>query len=164
MNLFDLILVAVVLAFAGIGALRGALREILSVAVWVLALFMAWLFSKSASTWFSGFSDPTFRHMLAFVVLFACVFVLASLASFVLHLILGVAVPTTSARIAGGVLGALRGVLMLLIIVSLAGLTSFPQKPWWRGSELVIYFQSMAQSLQQMLPADVARQFRYSET
>lgn len=162
MNLFDLILVAVVLAFAGIGVLRGALRELLSVAVWGVALLMAWLFAKSASTWFSGFADPTFRHMLAFVVLFACVFVLMTLASFVLSLILGVAVPSTQARVAGGVLGAMRGVLMLLIIVSLAGLTSFPQKPWWRGSELVVYFQSMAQSLQTMLPVEVARQFRYS--
>ncbi len=162
MNFFDLILLAVVLAFAGIGVLRGVLRETLSIAVWVLALFSAWLFSVSASTWFSGFSDPTFRHMLAFVVLFSCVFVIASLASFVLRLILGVAVPNTPARVAGGVLGAMRGVLMLLIIVSLAGLTSFPQKPWWRGSELVGYFQSMAQSLQTMLPVDVARQFRYS--
>ena len=162
MNLFDLILVAVVLAFAGIGALRGALRELLSVAVWVMALLFAWLFSQSASTWFSGFSDPGLRQMLAFVVLFACVFVLASLGAFVLRLLLGVAVPNTQARIAGGVLGAARGVLMLLIIVSLAGLTSFPQKPWWRGSELIVYFQSMAQSLQQMLPADVAGQFRYS--
>ena len=162
MNLFDLILVAVVLAFAGIGALRGALRELLSVAVWVMALLMAWLFADSASTWFSGFQDPTFRHMLGFVVVFACGFVLASLAAFALRLILGVAVPSTHARIAGGVLGGLRGVLMVLIIVSLAGLTSFPQKPWWRGSELVVYFQSMAQSLQTMLPAEVARQFRYS--
>ena len=162
MNLFDLILVAVVLAFAGVGVLRGVLRETLSIAVWVVALLMAWLFSASASTWFSGFSDPTFRHMLAFVVLFSSVFVIASLASFVLRLILGVAVPNTPARVAGGVLGALRGVLMLLIIVSLAGLTSFPQKPWWRGSELVGYFQSMAQSLQTMLPVNVARQFRYS--
>jgi membrane protein required for colicin V production len=162
MNPFDLILVAVVLAFAGIGALRGALRELLSVAVWVVALLMAWLFAKSASTWFSGFEDPTFRHMLAFVVVFACVFVLASLGTFVLRLILGVAVPNTQARIAGGMLGAARGVLMLLIIVSLAGLTSFPQKPWWRGSELVVYFQSMAQSVQKLLPAEVAQQFRYS--
>jgi membrane protein required for colicin V production len=162
MNLFDLILVAVVLAFAGIGALRGALRELLSVAVWVVALLMAWLFSASASTWFSGFEDPSLRHMLAFVVVFACVFVLASLGAFVLRLILGVAVPNTQARIIGGMLGAARGVLMLLIIVSLAGLTSFPQKSWWRGSELIVYFQSMAQSLQQMLPADVAGQFRYS--
>jgi membrane protein required for colicin V production len=162
MNLFDLILVAVVLAFAGIGALRGALHEFLSVAVWAVALLTAWLFSASASTWFSGFQDPTFRHMLAFLVVFACVFVLASLTSLVLRLILGVAVPSTQARVAGGLLGALRGVLMLLIIVSLAGLTSFPQKPWWRGSELVVYFQSMAQSLQTMLPGEVARQFRYS--
>ena len=162
MNLFDLILVSVVLAFAGIGALRGALRELLSIATWGVALLMAWLFAESASTWFSGFADSTLRHMLAFVVLFACVFVLMSLACFVLRLILGVAVPNTQARIAGGLLGATRGVLMLLIIVSLAGLTSFPQKPWWRGSELVVYFQSMAQSVQKLLPADVARQFRYS--
>jgi membrane protein required for colicin V production len=162
MNLFDLILVAVVLAFAGMGALRGALREFLSITVWVLALLLAWLFSDSASTWFKGFTDPILRHMLAFVVLFASVFVVASLASFVLRLLLGVAVPDTKARVAGGLLGAMRGVLMLLIIVSLAGLTSFPQKPWWRGSELVVYFQSMAQSLQKMLPGEVARQFRYS--
>lgn len=161
MNLFDLILVSVVLAFAGIGALRGALRETLSVAVWAVALLLAWLFSGSVSTWFSGFEDLSFRHMLAFVVVFAVVFVAASLATFVLRLILGVAVPNTHARIGGGLLGAARGVLLLLIIVSLAGLTSFPQKSWWRGSELIIYFQSMAQSLHTMLPAEVARQFRY---
>lgn len=162
MNSLDLILVAVVLAFTGIGALRGALRELFSLIAWVSATFAAWLFCKSAATWFSSLEDPILRQMVAFVVVFAGVFILVSLATFVLRLLLGVAAPDMKTRVAGGLLGAVRGVLMLLIIVLLAGLTSFPQKPQWQNSQFIVYFQSMAQSVQAMLPPEVARQFRYS--
>ena len=161
MNRLDLILVGIMLAFAGIGALRGVLRESFSVAAWGLAALMAWLFSASAAIWFVRLGDPMISRMLGFVAVFVGVFLLVSVATFMLRLLLGPAVPGTKARVAGALLGAARGVLILVIVVLLAGLTSLPKKPLWQGSEFIVYFQSMALAMRDILPEDVARQFRY---
>lgn len=161
MSRLDLILVGIMLAFAGIGALRGVLRESFSLAAWVLAALMAWLFSASAAVWFAGLGDPMIGRMLGFVAVFVAVFLLVSVATFVVRLFLGPVEPGTKARVVGALLGAARGVLILVIVVLLAGLTSLPKKPLWQDSAFIVYFQSMALAVRDILPADVARQFRY---
>ncbi len=161
MNRLDLILVGIMLAFAGIGALRGVLRESFSLATWVLAALMAWLFSASAATWFARLGDPMISRMLGFVSVFVGVFLLVSVAMFMLRLLLGPTEPGTKARVAGALLGAARGLLILVIVVLLAGLTSLPKKSLWQDSAFIIYFQSMALAVRDILPEDVARQFRY---
>lgn len=160
-NRLDLIVAGILLAFAGIGALRGVLRESFSVAAWVLAAVMAWLFSASAATWFARLGDPMISRMLGFVAVFVSAFLLVSVATFMLRLLLGPAEPGTKARIAGALLGTARGVLILVVVVLLAGLTSLPKKPVWKDSAFIVYFQSMALAVRDLLPEDVARQFRY---
>ena len=157
----DLILVSIMLAFAAIGALRGVLRESFSLAAWVLAALMAWLFSASAATWFADLGDPMISRMLGFVAVFVGVFLLVSVATFMMRLLLGPAVPGAKARVAGALFCAVRGVLILVIVVLLAGLTSLPKKPVWQDSAFIVYFQSMALAVRDILPEDVARQFRY---
>jgi len=45
MNIADYVLIAIILISAIVGALRGFLREAVSVVSWLLALFLAWHFS-----------------------------------------------------------------------------------------------------------------------
>jgi membrane protein required for colicin V production len=161
MNSLDAALFAVLAVFAGIGALRGALREIYSLATWLLATLAAWWFATSASTWFSALSDELLRHMLGFLLVFVVVFLTVTLATLVLRMVFPVPAVGMAARAGGAVLGAARAVLILTIIVLLAGLTSLPKKPLWHDSKFVVYFQTMAVAVRDMLPGQVARQFRY---
>jgi len=161
MNLFDLTILGMLLLFAGIGALRGTLRELLSLAVWVLAIGSGWLFADAVSTWFEQVHDAEFRRLLAFVVIVVVMLGVLSIAVFVLRHLLPRPAPGWGDRSIAALLGALRGAVVVLVMVLLAGITSLPNKEGWHDSRLVGVFQPLAKTILDWLPPAVARQFRY---
>ncbi|MCG8099299.1 MAG: CvpA family protein, partial [Candidatus Thiodiazotropha taylori] len=64
-------------------------------------------------------------------------------------------------RMIGIFFGVARGAVMVAILVLLAGLTPFPNDPWWSESRLIPYFQEMALWLKGFLPSDIADNFHY---
>lgn len=161
MSLFDLIILALLLLFTGIGALRGMLRESLSLAVWLLAIGSGWLFADAASAWFDVLQDADLRRLLAFLTIVLVMLGVLSIAAFVLRKLLPRPDPGLTDRGVGAVLGALRGAVVVVVMVLLAGLTSLPKKTDWRDSYLVGVFQPAAGKVLEWLPSSVARQFRY---
>ena len=162
MSPLDLVIAIMVLLFAGIGALRGALREIVSLVTWVVSISVAYLFSDSIGGWFPWVGSAMLRQVVAFALLFAAVFIAVTLAALVLRLLFFASMPGVAGRLFGGMLGAFRGAVVVLVLVLLAGLTAFPQKPWWRDSALMPYFESAALTVRGMLPEKVAHQFRFT--
>ncbi len=161
MSRLDLVIAIVILLFAGIGVLRGALREIISLVTLNIAISVAWLFSVDITVWFTWIGGAMFRQIVAFALLFGIVFIAVTLAALVLRMLFFGSMPGVAGRLFGGMLGALRGVVVVVVVVLLAGLTAFPQKSWWRESILAPYFQSAALMVRGMLPEKVAHQFRY---
>lgn len=162
MNGLDVAIVSLVLVFAAIGALRGGIAEGLSLLVWTLAAVGAWVFGDLVGTWFEArVGDALLREILAFVVVFAVAFAVLTVIALLLRRFVFVTPLTRGGRIVGGLLGATRGVAVALAIVLLAGLTAFPQTPWWRESSLATIVQPLALKVSALLPTDVARQFGY---
>jgi membrane protein required for colicin V production len=163
MNSFDLIILAVVLVFTAIGAWRGLVREIITVLTWVLSCLLAWFFAGTFSGLFEGMlDDPTLRQLLAFVLIFIVVFVLGMVASWFIHKHLSGKRGFRNANIAlGGVIGAARGSVIVIAVFLVAGLTSFPQRPWWREASFTPFFEHAAAYVAGYMPRDVARSIRY---
>jgi membrane protein required for colicin V production len=156
-----LIILILLVLFSGIGALRGMLREFLSLGVWVLALGSGWLFADAVSSWFDMLQEVELRHMLAFLVIVLTMLGVLSIVAFVLRKLLPRPDPGLTDRGVGAVLGAVRGAAVVVVLVLLAGLTALPKQADWRDSHLVGIFQPAAGKLLQWLPSSVARQFRY---
>ena len=64
-------------------------------------------------------------------------------------------------RLIGVFFGLARGALLVAILVLLAGLTPFPDEPWWQSSRLIPHFQQLALWLQSLLPNDLADKFNH---
>jgi len=163
MNKFDLIILAVMLVFTAIGAWRGLVREIITVLTWVLSCLLAWLFAGRFSVIFKGMvADPALRQLLAFVLIFIVVFVLGIVASWFIHKHLPGKRGFRNANIVlGGVIGAARGAVIVIAVFLVAGLTSFPQRPWWREASFTPYFERAAVTVAGYMPRDIARHIRY---
>lgn len=162
MNEFDAILSMIVLAFAGIGALRGVVAEGFSWLVWIVAGILAWLFADTVSAWFEPrLADRLLRDMLAFILTFLGLFMALSIVSWVLRKLVFAIPLSRGLRIWGAVFGVVRGLIVVLVLFILAGLTAFPQQPWWRESSAAPLVQPIAQEAIARLPAEVARQFSY---
>jgi membrane protein required for colicin V production len=160
-SIFDLIILILLTLFTGIGALRGMLRESLSLAVWVLAIGSGWLFAEAVSTWFEFLEDVNLRHILAFAFIVPVMLVVLSILAFVLRKFLPRPIPGLTDRGLGAVLGGLRGAAVVVVMVLLAGLTSLPKKTDWRDSNFVGIFQPAAVQILEWLPPLVAQQFSY---
>jgi len=161
-SIFDLIILILLVLYTGIGALRGMLREFLSLAVWIVAIGSGWLFADTVGSWFEVLKDADLRRLLAFLAIVLTMLGVLSILAFVLRTLLPRPDPGLANRGVGAVLGAVRGAAVVVVMVLLAGLTSLPKKADWRDAYLVGVFQPAASKILEWLPSSVARQFRYS--
>lgn len=163
MNTFDFILLGILLVFVVIGGWRGFVREILSLVTWAAAVLVGWLFADDVAGLFDALvQDDVARRVLGFVTLFVAVFMLGMLVSFLANRYL---LQKKSFRlgntILGGLFGAVRGALVVMLVFLVAGVTSFPQRDWWREALLSPYFERTALFASQYIPRDIARHIRY---
>lgn len=162
-NLFDVALLLVLALFVGIGAWRGLVRELVSLLTWIGAALAAWAFADDFAAQFRTLTqEDAMRQMLAFVIIFLCVFIVGTLFGFALHRFVNRSSGLRLVnRVVGGVLGLARGVAAVVIVFLLAGLTAVPQRAWWREALLTPGFERAANYVTQYLPTDVARHVRY---
>ena len=107
--------------------------------------------------------EAELRKKLAFVIIFVVVFVIGMVIGTLLHKFVNRSAGLRTAnRVTGGAVGLVRGTVIMVVLVLLAGLTSFPQRPWWREAALVVPFERVATYATRYLPQDVARHVRYS--
>lgn len=160
---FDFLIIGIIGFSAAIGVWRGFVREGLSLSKWVIATVLAWLFAYELTGLFeSSIDNPTLRLAAAFIFVFIVGYLLGSYVTSILNKLLSSRrfLKLTN-NLLGGTFGALRGLLVVIVIFLLAGLTTLPQSGWWRGSSMVPPFQSMALFTSEFLPRDIAQHIHY---
>jgi membrane protein required for colicin V production len=175
MTWLDLIILVVILLSAVVGAWRGLVKESVSLATWVLAIWIALRFSgalagllpESLSSVNFGIGELRFRVDnlrvgIAMVVLFVLTLVVGAVANFLLSRLVKVANFSGIDRALGGLFGVARGAVLVVGLVLLAGLSSVPRSSLWSDSLLVAPFEDGAQWVLGVLPDHISRYFAYS--
>jgi len=159
----DVAIVLVVALFAGLGAIRGFVSEFFSLAGWMAAIALGAALSPLLAPRLAGsIHNVTMRQLAAFFLVFVVVFIVFAILGFVVRRIVvkdGVKIVD---HVFGGLLGAGRGVAILVVLAMLANLTSLPHELWWRSSRLAPYIQSVTGVVARYLPIKVARSLGYS--
>ncbi len=164
MNAFDFVMIVVLLAFAVTGALRGFVLELLSLILWPLSASIAWLFADAGAEFFKSLiSDAQLRLVAAFVAVFVVVFIIGTIVVYFIHRALPLrGMFRKPNALLGGVVGFVRGGIIIVIVFLVAGVTPLPQRPWWRDAALAPYFQKVAAAVSVYMPRDISRHIRYS--
>ena len=154
-----------ILAIVGISGVislkRGFIREALSLASWVAAFWIALEFSGEAAVRLDGYIEGLSERVgVAFVVIFFGVLLLcAIIIRLVGQLVEGTGLSGID-RTLGTVFGVLRGAVITVVLVLLAGLTPLPRYSWWDQSLLLPHFVELGNELRAFLPPDVQQQIR----
>ena len=158
----DYFILGTIALSAFLGLWRGLLKESISLISWLSALILALIFGDRMAVYLAHAVHITsVQIILAFGVLFLGILMLGGLIN------LGVAQwrqpvrLTGTQRSLGSLLGTLRGMLFIIVLVLLAGLTSLLNSPWWKHSFLLPYFQPVAKRLWEVLPANLAKHFYF---
>lgn len=158
----DLIILSIIVLSVVVSLMRGFVKEAMSLAGWLVALWISMTFSSGMAELFgSSIKDPTLRLLAAFVSLFVLSLIVGSIINFFASQLVQRAGLTGVDRTIGGVFGVLRGVLLVTIIVMLLGLTTLPKESWWDESFLMFRFEAIATWLKDLLPDDISRYFKY---
>lgn len=158
MAALDWIFVAVLLASMLVGAWRGLVFEVLSVLGWVVAFFVAQWFAADAAQWLPmGESAGSLRYAAGFVLVFvAAVFVCGFFAWLGKKLVEAVGLRPAD-RTLGAAFGVLRGLVLLLVVAVVAGLTPLHEAPWWQESQGAPVLAEILRGLKPALPEEFGR-------
>lgn len=135
MNWLDLVFVGLVVFSVLVSVVRGFVRELLSVVVWVAAAWLALRFSGGLGDWLAAWiPSPTLALVAAFALIFVLTLLVGAVVAFMARALVTQTGLTGTDRVLGAVFGGLRGALVVGLLVLVAGLTTVPRETWWRAS------------------------------
>jgi membrane protein required for colicin V production len=164
MTSFDYAVIAIVGLSLLIGLLRGAVKEVFSLAGWVVAILLANRFAAELAALMKPMLDnPPLAMISAYIlIVLACLLVATLLKLAVSELIKAVGLGTVD-RLLGVLVGAARGVLIVLILVLAAGMTTLPQAPFWRNATSSKWFETFAIAVKPWLPRELAKRVQFDQ-
>lgn len=162
MNWADIAILTVIGISAVISLFRGFVREVLSLLAWVVAIWVAFVFTEQVATiLIDHISVPTVRLVIAFVALLMVTLILAGIVNHLIGKLIEKTGLSGTDRMLGIVFGVIRGGAIVALLVMLAGLTPVPRDPWWKESMLLPHFVRAAHVVLVRLPPGVGKHFSY---
>ncbi len=164
-NFADICVLAVIGISALVSLFRGLVNEVLSLAAWIIAFWVAFKFSGPVASVFAGMvSVPSVQLGLAFLALLIGTLVLCGLVNFVIGKLIETTGLSATDRLLGILFGIARGIAIITILVVLAGLTPVTRDPWWQQSLFLPRLERLAQWVIGWLPPEVGRRFTFAAT
>jgi len=148
----DVLIFLVLLGSTLIGLLRGFVREAVSLAFWIVAIWAAWRFGPLIEPHLGGLlADrsiaPWVGRLVILVLVLVCGWVVGMLLSYFTRSVgLG---PLD--RVIGLFFGIVRGLVLVGLIVIGGELLHLNQEPWWNRSKLIPYGETIGDWLRAMV-------------
>lgn len=154
----DWILLAVLGLSLLLGLWRGLVQEVLSLAGWVAAFYLAQMYAPQTATWLpmEG-SSQMLRYAAGFVVSFIAVLVATVLISWVVKKMVSAVGLGPLDRLLGSLFGLMRGVVILLAATVLVGMTPMRESDAWQQAQGAKWLQQCLRLLKPVLPADFGK-------
>jgi len=162
MTLFDYTVIVIVGSSVLFGVIRGLAREVLSLAAWVTAFVAANLLAPQAARVMpQAMASEEIRLLVGYTCVFLAVLVALSVLANLASKLVKIAGLGVADRVLGGMFGLARGLLVVMVVVLLAGLTSAPRQPAWSNALLSHPLETMAGHIKAWLPADLSKRITY---
>lgn len=162
MTAFDYAVLAILAVSVLLGLWRGVVSEILALAAWVVAFLTARAEAAEVANWLAPHvAEPALRLAAAYALVVVGVLLVFAILRLALKLLLKAVGLGVLDRMLGGAFGALRGILVLLVAVLVAGMTPLPKMDWWREATLSPPLETAVLAAKPWLPADAAKRIRY---
>ena len=154
-----------VLAIVGIsllwGVLRGFVRELVSMVGWIAGFILAMAFTQALAAQFPPSLGPFLSALLAFIAILLVTWIASGLVGLILSKVIQAAGLGWADRSLGALFGLVRGLVIVLILVMLGGLTPLPGEPFWRNAVLARPLEAAALLARSALPPGLAERIRY---
>jgi membrane protein required for colicin V production len=153
----DYVIVAVAAASALVGAIRGFLREAISLATWIIALWVAWQHSDALRPYLGGaLAAEPYGTWAARTLIALGVLVLGTLVGILAGQFVRVSLFSGFDRFLGFLFGLLRGAVVIGLAVIVAVTLRLDGERWWKQAKLTPYAESIGDAVR-VVVGDAAR-------
>jgi len=161
-TIFDYLVLFVLICSIVISTLRGLVKEILSLLSWVVSFVIANAYGEDLAGWLPDLVPGNVtRLIVAFLALFIGVRLLMMLLTMAIDALIKAAGLTLADRGLGGLFGLGRGLVIILAVVLVCGMTAIPQQPFWKEALLSPLAETAARTVKPFLPGDIARHVQF---
>lgn len=142
----DIVLLAIIVVSTLVSLIRGFIREVLSLAAWVLAFWVSISFADrvSPSLMFMSESDIV-RLITAFIVLFLVTLIAAALVNYLIGLLVTKTGLTGTDRVIGMMFGLVRGVALISVAMVVGLVAGVDSETWWQASTVIEMLTPLAE-------------------
>jgi membrane protein required for colicin V production len=162
MMFFDYVVLTIVGISILLGVLRGLLREALSLLAWVAAFWVANAYTVEIAPLLpEAIPTEAVRFFAAFVLLFIGALLLMSLVTIAVAELVKTLKLGVYDKGLGALFGLLRGALIVLTLVLLAGMTSLPHREGWRNAMFSAPLEAFAADVKPWLPEGLSKRISY---
>ena len=159
LSITDWFLLGVLAASMLMGLWRGLVYEVLSLAGWVTAFFLAQWLATDVIAWipFVQGAAASVQYAVGFAVVFvASLFVSAFLSWLIKKVIESVGLRPVD-RVLGGAFGLARGVVLLLALTVVLQLTGMSHNDWWQSAKGPVWLDTTIQGLKPLMPESMSK-------
>jgi membrane protein required for colicin V production len=153
LTLVDYGFILILVVSLAVAIWRGVVREIISLVGWIVAILVSWLYGPLVAQWLPEAWAVPLRVSTGYIAAFVATLVLAGLMGFVASRLVRAVGLGPVDRLLGAVFGLVRGVVIVVVIVALVGLTPMVRKSVWRHSVLVSYAVEVVEMARHYLPS-----------
>ena len=154
----DFVVISILLLSALLGVIRGLVKEVLSLVVFGLSMWLAYHYASQLVKLTN--LDVPLGDMGRTVIAFIAIFIVGLLLGKLLSLILGRLISGTGLtgidRFLGAIFGLARGVLIIAVLSTLAALTSLPSNAEWKDALTKPAIEYSVSFVRSWLPPDWA--------
>ena len=163
MTSFDYAVLIIIGISIVVSMMRGAVREVLAIAGWLVAIFVAKTYAVELVPLLpADIPTEALKILAAHVIVFFGVLVIASLLTIALSSLIKKIGLNWVNRFLGAFFGFARGLIIVCVLVFLAGLTSFPKDARWTNAMFSSPLEALVKSALPLLPLAVTKHIKYA--
>lgn len=159
----DYAILAVIAISLLVGALRGFIKEVFSLATWAAAFVVAYRFAGDVANLMEPqVSLPSARLAMGFLGLFLLVLVIGGLLNYLIGRLVESTGLSGTDRLLGGAFGAVRGLAIVVGFLLVAGFTPLPRDPWWQAAGMIPRLMPLVEWAAGFLPEPTRKHLDFS--
>lgn len=153
MPILDIAIVIIMVISIGIGFARGLVKEAMSIASLMVAVWAAFNFGAAAGTLSSSWlSSADLQLWFGRILTFIVVLLLGGLLSWAVAKLVRLSVLSGTDRVLGMIFGLGRGAVLIALVVMMGQYADMQETDWWQDSFFMPYAEYVADWLRVMGP------------
>ena len=151
----DYAIMIILLLSAVLGLVRGFLREVASLLIWMLGFWLAVRYAPGLGDVFSFVKTSTDRLLLGYGVILVATLIVSTVVGLLLKKLVESSGAGVGDRSLGTLFGVARGVVIVITLILVGEMSLAPLPSWWHDSKLIPYAGPLVKVARRMAPARV---------